>query len=276
MQVLQKIMIFNIFNYRLCRTLFLMLTLFLFSCSSKQEQLPKISPKHIKKLEFIKVSHLFLAVDINFSGTVAPWKTEVIQSVDSLHLISLLVGLNEKVRRGQLLGSFLNLEQSFEYTPVDFMAPFDGLVTDIYYQLDQRTRKNTPLFKLINDDYHLIRIVLEPEQQVLIARGNTVIVFGGERKLQTQIERIDQKTGMAEVLIPRRISEFNLGDRINGVITTNPVPGDFIPLRFLSGQPGKEFYIDPLLSIDLRLIGVRDSLALIVPKIANIDSLGIL
>jgi len=263
-------------RYHLCRSAILILTFFLLACNSKPEVYRKMNPEQKKTMVFIRVNHTTLPVELSFSGIVAPWKTEFIQSADSLQLISLLVGEKEKVTKGQLLGSFLNLEQSYEFTPVDFVAPFDGLVAGIYYQLDDRTKKNKPLFKIINEDYQLIRIDLEPDQKALLARGNEVTVFSSEKKMRTSIERIDPKTGVAEVLIPRRTSDFLIGDIITGTIVTNPVTGDFLLLRHLSGQPSRDFFIDPILTIDLRIIGVSDSLALVVPKIANIDSLGIL
>ncbi|MBN2426497.1 MAG: HlyD family secretion protein [Calditrichaceae bacterium] len=220
--------------------------------------------------QFVPVLNLQnLPVRIPVSGDLTPWKqAEIAVPFESKIIASLVEPLME-VKQNDVLVSLWRLSQKYEYTPINLIAPFDGIVTHYKYAIGQVVPANKEILTVINYDNYKLTAVFDSRQIDLIKRLNKAFIKMQKLELEGYVAEVLPGDNQVSIHVPGAdIGRVNF-ESVTGYIEAGLVSGTFIPDKYFKDQDTLRVRVDREIELTLKRFGLSDSLALIYPNIPD-------
>ena len=237
------------------------------ACEDQQSP-DQINSKNFFQRDTIEIFHQILPLTIPVQGELIAWQESNIVLPVPTKMIALLVEPNILVNKNDLVASLWDMSVEDEYTPVDIKAPFNGIVTEVNYQIGDQIEKNKSIMRIKNYDNYSFRTYLKTEQIQLVDTKTTIFLSNGEYDFSGRVENVDRKTGNIEVVLRNKISKLT-DLTVTGKLICQPFGGSFIRDKFFGQLETVNVVLEEGINLTLKKIALSDSLALISPDIPD-------
>ena len=183
-----------------------------------------------------EIFHEVLDVYIPFRSELRAGQIMDVTFDQKSRLIALLVDNGDKVKKGDLVASLMKVKDDYEYTPVEIHARFNGVVSGITYHVGSIIPAGERLMLIKDLSYLVTRVMLDFKQMPLIKRHNKVILQIRDKKITTNIDRVDRKRNDIQIVIGNKQEYLKEEETVNGKILCGPVSGSFLLRKYVQGD----------------------------------------
>ncbi len=221
----------------------------------------------------VHITHSTRPVTVSLYGYINYLYDSTLVSPVAATPISISVNPGERVHRGHLLLTYWSRYQGYDYTPLEIRAPFSGVVSSIYAQINQPVQAGEELIRLLENQYLKMNIPVNPVLKDFFRNDQPATVQIDEHTLDGFVRFYKRRSQSLELF-------FNNPHLIKppiGLIKTDIFLGEqkgtFIPSALFSSTDSLQAYIPELGPVEIVALGRSDSLSWIYPNLAGIDTL---
>ncbi len=213
---------------------------------------------------------------IAIKGDMIPWKQTQLMVPFKSKIIASLAEPDMKVEKNDLLVSLWQYSQKYEYTPLNLLAPYDGIVASYNYKIGDEISANQPILTIKNYEYYSITFELKEGQLALVKKWAKAILKLDQKNIEGYILNIFPQRREAVIRVPGSDLPRTEIAQVEGNIEAGTASGSFISDDYFSARNMIKVMVDPNVEINLTRIGTADSLAMIFPSIPDQDKVVLL
>jgi hypothetical protein len=213
---------------------------------------------------------------INISGTLRPWRQAQLKVPFPSKIISSLAENSHAVRKNDLLVSIWHYTQQYEYTPLNLLAPFDGIITQYNHTVGDEIPANQVILTIKNYDNYYLSVNLNEYQFKNIKTWNKAIIKTDNLELQGLVINMIPVSYEITILVPGKSLNKIETKSATGIIETGFASGTFILNKYFINKDSLKAFIEKDIEVTLKMAGISDSLALIYPELPGRNQVAII
>jgi hypothetical protein len=227
--------------------------------------------------QYIPVLHLQnIPIQIPIAGEMVPWKQAQIMVPFKSKIIASIVEHDMTAKKNDLLVSLWQYKQKYEYTPLNLLAPFDGIISNYNYKIGDEIPANHPILTIKNYDHYSITFGLKEGQASHLNKWAKSYISLYGKIVEGYVLNIFPQRNEAVVRFSGSDIIRTESMPVIGRIEAGMASGTFIPDRFFSERDFIQVMVEPNIELTINRIGFSDTLAFVYPGIPDQDKVKIL
>ncbi|MBD3224431.1 MAG: HlyD family efflux transporter periplasmic adaptor subunit [Caldithrix sp.] len=225
----------------------------------------------------VKIHNIEARVRIPVEGELDAWLQEELTVQKTCKLISLLVEESNGVEKGDLIASALIQYPEYSYQPVNLRAPFNSIVSRIYYNVGDTIQAHKPIVELKNFEQMHMTAEKKDAQMQYIEEDQNVTLFFGSDTINGFVKQTDRRKNRVVLSSNNSALKYHRDLQVKGHIHIGYVRGSFIRAHhFKSPSSSIILETDNRISFTATFVGFADTLAFIHPPIPDQNYLWLL
>ncbi len=245
-------------------------------CGKDEEKTGKVSSPAPQSLTVPLVNRT-LPVRIPFRTMLEPWQKIDVSIPKKAVLIGVMIEEGTAVAKDDLIATALIVSEDREYIPVNIISPIDGMVSHIYYSLNDTISAGARILTVINTDYLSASVKLKPGQMQIVPDNAKVLMFSENDTIPGYVVKKIRVQNTVEIRTGKKDGTREIPQWVNGYIDCGRIKGSFLKKKYFAGFDSLTVLLPGEISFPVRAIGVADSLVLIhptIPDVAEIKLIG--